>query len=465
MLVAPMEPNVNTVILMPTEVALTTGEVVAQSMRISFLFLVFFGLCLAALTGCATHSYNPSGQFSKYGIGSAEGRIGLRLGIEVRDTLPRKLQKTTNDDISDVTAAWVTRELSKQFSAVADLNAHPKRRDQVDAILAVNIENIHIDAQGLFRLSKGLAVFDGISLLHKNYAIEHAILANAELAFRLLNPSNGLAIWEYRAHDNANDQVWLADKHHLIFDAIATAIEHFVYSSDFLSQTRHIEQQKILHAAEPALREPKVKYTLSSQGSGCLLDPRYVVTSFHLVEGGTSIAVRAQGGRPIKARLVMSDRLNDLALLELSEEAEGRKRIRLATTDLQVGEDIFVLEFPLTNLVDDSVKITKGLVNSTADIDEDPRMYQIKAGIQNGNSGGPVVNEYGEVVGIVANGDLPENVTYAVKSQYVQALIQSANIDLSDIDTMFNSYRTPMSARKVAQIISESVVHIESFKW
>ena len=83
-----------------------------------------------------------------------------------------------------------------------------------------------------------------------------------------------------------------------------------------------------------------------------------------------------------------------------------------------------------------SPKLTSGRINSLAGIKDDPRNFQISVPIQPGNSGGPLVNEYGNVVGVVVSrlnaikllketGSLPQNVNYAVKSSFANSFLES----------------------------------------
>lgn len=88
------------------------------------------------------------------------------------------------------------------------------------------------------------------------------------------------------------------------------------------------------------------------------------------------------------------------------------------------------------------VQATTGEVSKLAGIRDDLRFYQISAAVQSGNSGGPLLNAQGEVVGVVSSklnalntlnehGDLPQNVNFAVKYPYVSAMIESAGVAIS----------------------------------
>ena len=161
----------------------------------------------------------------------------------------------------------------------------------------------------------------------------------------------------------------------------------------------------------------------------------YFVTCFHVVVGSGAINLRNLKGETIAARLVAADRANDIALLK----AEGTfKPLPIgASADVRRGAAILTMGFPNVNLQGIEPKVTDGIINSFSGAGNDPRVFQISAPIQTGNSGGPLVDMTGNVIGIVASkldaqaiarqtGDIPQNVNYAIKSQYLKDLLERA---------------------------------------
>ena len=159
----------------------------------------------------------------------------------------------------------------------------------------------------------------------------------------------------------------------------------------------------------------------------------YFVTCFHVVVGSGAINLRNLKGETIAARLVAADRANDIALLK----AEGTfKPLPIgASADVRRGAAILTMGFPNVNLQGIEPKVTDGIINSFSGAGNDPRVFQISAPIQTGNSGGPLVDMTGNVIGIVASkldaqaiarqtGDIPQNVNYAIKSQYLLDLVE-----------------------------------------
>jgi S1-C subfamily serine protease len=157
----------------------------------------------------------------------------------------------------------------------------------------------------------------------------------------------------------------------------------------------------------------------------------HLVTNFHVIEDSTNIQVRLPNGQIADAEVVKLDPANDVALLKVETRSEA-----LALSDkLEKGEQVLTIGFPNVALQGNESKVTFGNVNALSGIKGDLRFTQIDVPIQPGNSGGPLINERGEVVGVVTatletlhalrqSGQLPQNVNYAVKSDYVLPLLK-----------------------------------------
>ncbi|MDD4031594.1 MAG: serine protease, partial [Bacteroidales bacterium] len=102
----------------------------------------------------------------------------------------------------------------------------------------------------------------------------------------------------------------------------------------------------------------------------------------------------------------------------------------------KLGQTVFTVGFPMPELQGFSPKVTKGVVSSLNGIQDDVRMYQIDAAVQPGNSGGPLADESGNIVGVVVarlndayvaqnTGSLPQNINYAVKKSYTLAFVDN----------------------------------------
>ena len=127
--------------------------------------------------------------------------------------------------------------------------------------------------------------------------------------------------------------------------------------------------------------------------------------------------------------IVGCDKNNDLALLKISDSnftGFGPIPYAISNTTSEVGEDVFVLGYPLTSTMGDEIKLTTGIISSRTGFQGDVALYQISAPIQPGNSGGPLFDKKGNVMGIVsAKHSGAENVGYAIKTMYLRNLVES----------------------------------------
>jgi len=207
-----------------------------------------------------------------------------------------------------------------------------------------------------------------------------------------------------------------------------------------------IEEGQRLAREFVARKEGEVSNPTDGQGSNVVGNlPRFtgtgffvtddgsLLTAFHVVQDAGRIAVRTKAGT-LAAMLVKADKANDVALLKVTGKFSA---LPVASSrGVKLGESVFTIGFPNIELQGFAPKLTKGEINSLTGVQDDPREFQISVAVQPGNSGGPLVNQYGNVVGIVearladvstleTTGALPQNVNYAMKSSVLNALLES----------------------------------------
>jgi TPR repeat protein len=188
-------------------------------------------------------------------------------------------------------------------------------------------------------------------------------------------------------------------------------------------------------------------------------DDGYLLTCYHVVQDAARIAVRTKAGTFV-ANIVKVDRANDVALLKVA--GKFRPLPVGSSRAVKLGESVFTIGFPNIELQGFAPKLTKGEISSLTGVQDDPREFQISVAVQPGNSGGPLVNQYGNVVGIVAaqladiatletTGSLPQNVNYAVKSSVLNVLLES----LPEISAKFPG-PNPLKDRKFEDVEQEA---------
>jgi S1-C subfamily serine protease len=173
---------------------------------------------------------------------------------------------------------------------------------------------------------------------------------------------------------------------------------------------------------------------LIASGSGFFVtEDGYFITNDHVIRGATKIKLRQQG-KTFEAAVVKRNRTNDLALLK----SEGRfSAIPIAVSkEADLGEAAFTIGFPNITLQGIEPKYTDGKISSLSGMLDDPMRFQISVPVQPGNSGGPLVNSDGNVIGVIvsrirdssalrASGAIPQNVNYAIKGKALTEFLRS----------------------------------------
>ena len=169
-------------------------------------------------------------------------------------------------------------------------------------------------------------------------------------------------------------------------------------------------------------------------GTCFAIDKTLCVTNFHVVDGANNLKIQGINGdfsTEYRATLIASDKNNDIAIIKIDDSKfKGFTNIpyKILTNTSEVGEEVFVLGYPLTATMGDEIKLTTGIISSKTGFQGDIALYQISAPIQPGNSGGPLFDNQGNVIGIVsAKHTGTENVGYAIKTTYLKILTESIN--------------------------------------
>lgn len=168
----------------------------------------------------------------------------------------------------------------------------------------------------------------------------------------------------------------------------------------------------------------------SWSGSGIALNRDHVATNHHVVDGATNLYVHfPEIDKDYVAEVITVDSTNDLAIIKITDpNFKGFDKIKYGfkaeVEDIGVG--VFVLGYPMVQTMGTEVKLTTGVVSSRSGYQGNRSQYQISAPIQPGNSGGPLFNDDGELIGIIsAKHTEAENVGYGVKLDYLRRLADS----------------------------------------
>lgn len=221
-------------------------------------------------------------------------------------------------------------------------------------------------------------------------------------------------------------------------------------------------------APEPSKPQPSSDDSHLSSGTAFVVGKGgQLLTNAHVVKDCKAIAVEQPGVSGLTpAKLLAQDRTNDLALIQPATPLPNsiaprfRQRVRL-------GEDVFVFGYPLTGIVASSGNFTRGSVTALAGLGDDTGKLQLTAPVQPGNSGGPVLDQTGAVVGVVvgkldplvlakATGNLPEQINFAIKASTAVSFLETNGIEISDA----NANAPVMTAPDIADAAQKFTAHV-----
>ena len=179
----------------------------------------------------------------------------------------------------------------------------------------------------------------------------------------------------------------------------------------------------------------------SSSGSGIVVSREgTILTNRHVVQQCTSYEVIDDADRKLKATLQAVDPTRDLAILKAEEGFRSVAPFRREITP-KLGEAVTVVGYPLVGVLGTKPTVGFGHVSSTVGIRGDPTQMQISVPIQRGASGGPVLDQAGNVIGVVVSkldalkfaermGDLPQNVNFAIRGEFVRDFLQANRVEI-----------------------------------
>lgn len=164
-------------------------------------------------------------------------------------------------------------------------------------------------------------------------------------------------------------------------------------------------------------------------GTGFLFNASgLIATNYHVVNGAQKILIYGINGNLksfYEAKLVAQDADIDIALLQLKNPIPIGNVPYLFKSDLaETGEEIFVLGYPMGDVMGSEIKLTTGVISARSGFKNDTTTYQITAPVQEGNSGSPIFDKKGNLLGIVNSSvEGAQNVNYAIKAKYLEDLM------------------------------------------
>jgi hypothetical protein len=198
-----------------------------------------------------------------------------------------------------------------------------------------------------------------------------------------------------------------------------------------------------------------IRINAQSSGTGFLIsNDGYIATCYHVIENSESIIIKGINGntsRNYNAKVVLTDKSNDLAVLKINCSLNNEIPYSIKWKVSDVGEGVFTLGYPLKTTMGEEIKLTNGIISSKSGFRGDKSTYQISAPIQPGNSGGPLFDNKGFLIGITnAKHKGAENVNYAIKTNVLKNLIESSYLSINlTKNNLLSNYSLSEKVKKI----------------
>jgi len=333
---------------------------------------------------------------------------------------------------------------------------------------AIEIKSLRMGADYLFEIS-----FD----LNKDFKIKIINLENGEVAFsrKFTKAKDG-----YRLSSN-NDFSKIKNNNFeknlfTAMDSVSKGLMNYWENHEQHAKKNRFEKQKeSLHPSEKNEQYKKTENQkkkedsskIKTTGSGFFISSNgHILTNNHVILNSSKISVNFKNNEK-KKKIIAIDKNNDIAILKI--DLDDNKYLPLMTSDkILKGEEVCALGFPLIDIQGNELKATFGNINSLAGLQDDHRFYQVDSAIQPGNSGGPLMDMKGSVIGIITSKlnqqytyavtkTLNQNVNYALKIDYTLPIIKKFNISYNEGEAS-----SSMSSAELVKKVSEAVVLIVS---
>tara|TARA_Y100000031_G_scaffold51211_1_gene58806 strand:+ start:124 stop:1134 length:1011 start_codon:yes stop_codon:yes gene_type:complete len=207
---------------------------------------------------------------------------------------------------------------------------------------------------------------------------------------------------------------------------------------------------------EPKLKIDNNKIVPASSGTGFIVTRSgQIITNHHVIEGCNIVKVNFKGNET-NAKIIAVDKMNDISILQANINPD--KVFSVSNEDVTLLEDVVVAGYPLGKKVSSAIKTHKGVVTALAGYGDNYSNFQTDATINQGNSGGPVVNQKGNVVGIAVAlmpAETAQNIFFAVKSSTLKTFANSNGLKFLPPNNK------DLSNKDLGELITEGTVYLE----
>ena len=246
---------------------------------------------------------------------------------------------------------------------------------------------------------------------------------------------------------------------------IATAVYANIYDCNqkVESQTIETKKPKKKEPEQPKKKEPEQpkidedQIVAAASGTGFLVTKTgHAITNNHVIDGCNSLKIHFKGDE-IEAKILAIDKVNDLAIIKADINPD--KVYSVSKEDVSLLEEIFIAGFPLGKKISASIKTSKGSVTALAGYGDNYSNFQMDAALNRGNSGGPIMDQKGNIVGVAVahygKESGVESFNFGVKSSTLKTFASSNNFKFTPAS------QNELSNKDLGKLITEATIYLE----
>ena len=277
--------------------------------------------------------------------------------------------------------------------------------------------------------------------IHLNFIYSKANLTKKEKKYLKKNLG-----WDYKSGSTGASHTWFCK-------------DYFAIGLD-----DHIKKEKPKVTEKPKKKEPKQtpddnKIVSAASGTGFFVSRSgHIISNHHVIEGCDATKLTFKG-KEVVVDILAVDKMNDLAILKANLVPD--KVYPVATEDAGLLEDIIIAGYPLGKKVSAAIKTSKGSVTALAGYGDNYSEFQTDAALNQGNSGGPIMNQKGNVIGVaVANYGKKagiESFNFGIKSSTLKTFANANGL------TFLPPNNRELSNKDLGKLITDGTVYLECY--
>ena len=229
-----------------------------------------------------------------------------------------------------------------------------------------------------------------------------------------------------------------------------------IHSSMTEARASITKTKKNLKEKSPKITPDNNKVVPAGSGSGFFVSSDgHIITNHHVINGCNTTKVSFKGNQ-IEAQILAVDKMNDIAILKTNIKPDSI--FPISNEDVSLLEDVVVAGYPLGKQVSSAIKTHKGVVTALAGAGDNYSNFQTDASINAGNSGGPIMNQKGNIVGIAVATwvqDGVQGVHFGIKSSTLKTFANSNSLKFSSPNYL------ELSNKDLGKLITDATVYLE----